>query len=120
MKVPLVQAIHTCHPSVKTRSGKMWQPGLNSANLPLLGSWTYYHSYCHEAPIERVKYVAHGASCLLSLIARQKFEDLHSPDSHRFDMHTVLASWSSDHSWQEVSTSFQGPIRLGLMKLETR
>ena len=32
----------------------------NFANLPLLGSSTYSHSYCPEAPNARVKYVPIG------------------------------------------------------------
>ena len=40
---------------------KALQQGLNFVNLPLLGSCTYSHSYCPEAPNARVKYVAHRA-----------------------------------------------------------
>ena len=36
---------------------------INFANLPLLGSSSYCHSYYPEAPNARVKYVAHKASC---------------------------------------------------------
>ena len=42
---------------------RLWQQGLNFANLPLLGSCTYSHSFFPEAPNVRVKYVAHRASC---------------------------------------------------------
>ena len=44
---------------------RLWQQGLNFANLPLLGSGTSSHSYCPEAPDAHVKYVAHRASCLI-------------------------------------------------------
>ena len=40
--------------------------------------------------------------------------------TRRFHMHTIFPLCASDHSWQEVSTSFQGSTRLCLMKLETR
>ena len=40
--------------------------------------------------------------------------------THRFNMHTIFPSCASEHSLQQVSTSFQGSTRLGLMKLETR
>ena len=36
-------------------SSRLWQQGLNFANLPLLGSCTYSHSYCPEAPNVLVK-----------------------------------------------------------------
>ena len=41
---------------------RLWQQGLNFADLPLLGSCTYPHSYCPGAPDAHVKYVTHRAS----------------------------------------------------------
>ena len=42
---------------------ELWQQGLSYANLPILDSCTYSHSYRPEAPDARVKYVAQKASC---------------------------------------------------------
>ena len=46
-----------CSKENLVHQGNAAKQSLNFANLPLLGSCTYSHSYCLEAPNACVKYV---------------------------------------------------------------
>ena len=63
---------------------------------------------------------SHLLSFNRSTLLHQNFEDPHWHSYSLIRHAHGFPSCASDHSWREVSTSFQDSTRLGLMKLETR
>ena len=100
--------IKNCSPGKYRYFSRLWQQSLNFSNLLLLGSCTYSHSYCPEAPDACVKYVAQKASCLNECFEKLVPSAYINPRPPKvFLTHTLTQGGWMNHpppnSWTETS-----------------